>query len=143
MEKIKIRRYRKNDKEKVRKLIINVWGRRWLPGVMHAFEDYDGFVAEADGKIIGGMTLDWGSYAIVLDELIVNSEKRGQGIGKSLLEFSIDYARKNNLKFIKTFVEANNKNALALYRKYGFRKYGELRNSFELGDHYFYMCKLL
>jgi uncharacterized HAD superfamily protein len=55
---LRIREYRKSDKKTAQELIMDVWGKQWLDGVMHAFEEEDAFVAVADGEIVGGMTLD-------------------------------------------------------------------------------------
>ncbi len=139
----RITRYKESDRKQVKALIVNVWGRRWLAGVLHAFDNCDSFVVKLDGNVAGGMTLDWGTYMCLLDELIVDSTYRRHGIGTMLLGYAIQYAKRKKLKFVEDWVDTRNKPALTLYRKYGFRKYGSVSNLFERNDSYVHMCKSL
>lgn len=138
---VRIRRYRSSDRAAVRRLIIDVWGKRWLPGVASDFETSKAFVAENGGKIVAGMTLEPGTFSCLIDELIVKSSCRRQRVGSTLLKFAIARAKRMDMRFVKVFVDISNRPAL--YEKFGFRAFGEIRNAFERGDHYLYLCKFL
>lgn len=140
----KVRKYRKSDRKAAVALIENVWGKNWVPGNMHVFERFDGFVVELDGKVVGAMGLDCGTYACLIDFIIVHSDYRRMGIGKRLLLYATDYAKKKNQKILKGFVDVkDNKPVLKIWKKYGFKEDGELRNLYAPNDHYVYIYKYL
>ncbi len=142
--RVYIRKYRASDRRAAQDLILNVWGKKWLPGNMHAFERFDGYVAELDGKVVAGMSLDYGTYACLVDFIIVHSDYRRQGIADKLLKFAFKYAKERNQKIIKGFVDVkDNKPVLRIWEKYGFEEAGELRNLYAPDDHYVYIYKFL
>ncbi|MCL2377486.1 MAG: GNAT family N-acetyltransferase [Defluviitaleaceae bacterium] len=61
--------------------------------------------------------------ALWLSWFCVNPNMRGQGIGKQLLEFSIDTAREYKKKYLRLYTSDDPNEAAAqfLYEKYGFR----------------------
>ncbi|HUC38946.1 MAG TPA: GNAT family N-acetyltransferase [Candidatus Acidoferrum sp.] len=144
ISRIHIRKYKKGDKTAARELIANVWGKRWVPGNLHVFERFDGYVAELDGKVVAGMGLDCGTYACLVDFIIVHSKYRRQGIAKKLLFYAFKYAKRRKQKIIKGFVDVkNNKPVLKIWAKYGFKQDGEMRNLYASNDHYVYIYKFL
>lgn len=144
MATVRIRRYRKGDRKAAEDLIVNVWGRKWLPGNMRVFERFDGYVAELDGKVVAGMCLDCGTYACLIDFLIVHSDYRRMGIGSKLLAYATSYAKKKNQRILKGFVDVkDNKPVLKIWKRYGFIEDGELRNLYAPNDHYVYVYKYL
>jgi ribosomal protein S18 acetylase RimI-like enzyme len=138
-----IRRYRKSDEAAVRRLILDVWGKRWLDGVLYDFGRTEAFLAELDGSIVGAVTMIPGSFAWLIDELMVAKRWRKHGVGSTMLHFAIAYARKHGSRFMKVFVEKDNKTGLIIYKKFGFKRCGKIRNAFEPRDCYVYMCKFL
>ncbi len=141
---LRIRRYGKGDKKGAEELIVDAWGRKWLPGNMHVFEKFDGYVAELDGRVVGGVGLDCGTYACLIDFIIVHSKYRRRGVGKALLGFAMMYARERHQKIIKGFVDIKgNRPVLKIWKKYGFRESGELRNLYAPDDHYVYIYRKL
>jgi len=65
--------------------------------------------------------------------LAVRDGFRSQGIGKALLSAAIDKSR-GKFKKITLVVLENNKKAIGLYKKFGFRKYGFLPDAVRRGD---------
>ena len=57
--------------------------------------------------------------------LYVDKALQGQGIGKALLTFILDYAQKRNIVAIIT---SSNERSKALFRKLGFAEGGEIKN---------------
>ncbi len=57
---------------------------------------------------------------IELKRLYLTSSEKGKGLGKFLLKRSINYAREANYKYIRLETTSKFKEAVSLYRKYGF-----------------------
>ena len=70
--------------------------------------------------------------------MFVDTEYTGQGIGKKLLQLTIDKAFNNNQsEQIILGVVYTNENAIKLYKQLGFVEYGKLEKYFKTGSHYF------
>jgi ribosomal protein S18 acetylase RimI-like enzyme len=77
-------------------------------------------VAERDGQIVGcGQLWAWHRGAEIAD-LVVAAPFRGQGIGRKLIEALLQEARSLGVVAVEIGVEADNRRALALYRRLGF-----------------------
>lgn len=66
-----------------------------------------------------------GSRRAYFVSLGVSPGSRGQGIGRSLAEAGLEFARSNGFDSIKLSVEPSNAAAIALYRSLGFVQVGE------------------
>lgn len=90
------------------------------------------------------MGLDCGTYACLVDFIIVHSDYRRQGIADKLLKFAFKYAKAKNQKIIKGFVDVkDNRPVLKIWKRYGFKEAGELWNLYAPNDHYVYIYKFL
>jgi RimJ/RimL family protein N-acetyltransferase len=65
---------------------------------------------------------------------------RGRGVGRRLIQRTIDAAFEFGLSRIELTVRERNSNAIALYRSLGFLDEGLLRNALYLDDHYENLC---
>jgi len=80
-------------------------------------------------------------------QVFVDPAYQGQGIGKKLLQLSIDKAFSNEqTEQIVLSVTSANERAIGLYQRFGFAKYGRLENFFKSGAQYssqsfFYLMK--
>lgn len=97
----------------VRQLIENEQlGKIWLISV--------------DGNAVGyivltyGYSLEYAGRDALIDELYLQENYRGRGIGKQTIEFVSDFCRANRIKALHLEVEHENKPAQALYQKTGF-----------------------
>ncbi len=88
---------------------------------------FQAFVAEKeDGEIIG-MALfffayyTWVGKSLYLDDLYVKPEYRGRGVGRSLLEKVLEFAKENRCKRVRWQVLNWNTPAIAFYRKMNVR----------------------
>ena len=61
----------------------------------------------------------WKGRSIHLEDLVVNSDLRGRGIGKALYSEVIKYAVKRNVKRLEWVVLDWNKNAIDFYESSG------------------------
>ncbi|TYA59124.1 GNAT family N-acetyltransferase [Formosa maritima] len=61
------------------------------------------FFIEINGKQEAEMTYTYAdSKIIIIDHTVVSEKLKGQGIGSKLIEASVEFMRKNNLKVIPT-----------------------------------------
>ncbi len=60
---------------------------------------------------------------LLLDELYIDSNFQGKGIGKKAMEFIKQFAQENNYKKIVLEVEPHNQRAIQLYEKEKFKKH--------------------
>jgi RimJ/RimL family protein N-acetyltransferase len=88
-------------------------------------------VVEVEGKIAGAALLRRGSKGISDHTAKFRTwlvpGYRGMGLGKKLMEYTIDWAHANGLEKINLDVWSSNNRAIQLYKKYGFRVEGRLR----------------
>lgn len=84
-------------------------------------EDKVVFLAEVDGKLAGQIKLItwWNGYAYI-DDVIVNPQFRGQGVGKALMEAAIQWSREKRFPGIMLETQDDNVTACKLYDSCGF-----------------------
>lgn len=105
-------------------------------------EPCDVLVAELDGEVVGdvrvGQPIRLASHAHVLElqGLAVDPVVEGRGIGRRLLDASVDQARERGARKLSLRVLAPNSNARRLYESAGFVVEGVLRAEFHLDGHY-------
>jgi len=58
------------------------------------------FFIEESGEIVAEMTYVWTGKNIIIDHTEVSEKLEGKGIGKQLVHYAVEYARKNNLKIM-------------------------------------------
>jgi RimJ/RimL family protein N-acetyltransferase len=83
------------------------------------------FIAEVDGEIVGSVSIQGRGVAHL--GMQVARSHRGRGIGSSLLEASIAWARQAGAHKVALEVWPHNEAAIALYEKFGFEREGYLR----------------
>lgn len=102
--------------------------------VDYGFDD-DGptiFFAQVDGSLAGRIKmLRWWNQFAYVDDIVVNPEYRGLGIGRSLLERGIQWARENNFPGVMLETQDDNVPACTLYQSCGFVLSGFDRNVYK------------
>jgi ribosomal protein S18 acetylase RimI-like enzyme len=98
------------------------------------------FVALSEGEVVGWCDvlpkpLPIHAHVGVLGMGLLPSF-RGQGIGRRLLQQTVDVARANGLSRVELTVREDNPNAIALYKKVGFVVEGVQRNAFKVDGQY-------
>lgn len=100
----------------------------------YGFDD-DGptiFFAEVDGKLAGRIRMmQWWNRFGYVEDLVVNPEFRGLGIGRKLLERGIQWARENNFPGVMLETQDDNVPACTLYASCGFVLSGFDRNVYK------------
>ena len=97
--------------------VLNYW---LLPPAAHPF----GFVWEVDGRIVGNASLlrvEGCPRRWVLSNVAVYPDHRRRGIGRALVQASIDLVQRRRGEVILLQVERDNRVAQVLYAAYGFR----------------------
>jgi ribosomal protein S18 acetylase RimI-like enzyme len=90
------------------------------------------FFAEEDGKLAGRIKmLRWWNRFAYVEDLVVNPEYRGMGIGRRLLEHGIQWARENEFPGVMLETQDDNVPACTLYQSCGFVLGGFDRNVYK------------
>jgi streptothricin acetyltransferase len=90
------------------------------------------FFAEMDGKLAGRIKMMrwWNQFGYV-EDLVVNPEYRGMGIGRRLLERGIQWAHENDFPGVMLETQDDNVPACTLYKSCGFVLSGFDRNVYK------------
>lgn len=80
------------------------------------------FFAKLNGMVIGTVALMPAQEALVfeLTKMAVSPKFRGQQTGQKLMQHCIDFAKQNNFRALMLYSNTKLKNAIYIYRKYGF-----------------------
>ncbi len=80
------------------------------------------FVAQADGRVVGYITtvVDCEAGKGRIPNLAVAADFRNQGLGRKLIEFALDYFRKQGLAYAMIETMAQNAAGNHVYRECGF-----------------------
>lgn len=93
--------------------------------MMKSPEIYENYVAEVAGKVVGFISLvNYRSVyhrkgTTLINELVISSSYRNQGIGEALLKFSIQKAQEQSMDEIEVGVMKENCRAIAFYKRHG------------------------
>ena len=101
---------------------------------------YPQFVALSVGEVVGWCDVlpkTWPIYAHtgVLGVALLPA-LRGRGLGRRLIERALQAARAFGLSRVELTVRENNRNAIALYEKFGFVTEGLKRNALKIDGRY-------
>ncbi len=87
---------------------------------------YHNLVCEADGQVCGFLSLVFYSSffhrvgTALINELVIDSSRRGLGLGRQLIEAAVAEARARSLDEIEVGTEVTNQAAQQFYKKCGF-----------------------
>ena len=96
------------------------------------YSEYDyAFVYEAQDIVLGYVIVQFVVDTAHLINIAVSESHRGQGIGKELLKFVIEYFKNKLCEKIFLDVRVSNKNAIKLYENFGFEKVFIQKNLYE------------
>jgi ribosomal protein S18 acetylase RimI-like enzyme len=90
------------------------------------------FFAEVNGRLAGRIKmLRWWNRFAYVEDLVVNPEDRGLGVGRRLLEHGIQWARENQFPGVMLETQDDNVPACTLYQSCGFVLSGFDRNVYK------------
>ena len=88
----------------------------------------DIFVAVKENKVIAMVNVLYtistalGEKVAILEDMVVSQNYKNQKIGSSLIEFTLDYLKKNSFKRVTLLTDSDNFNAHNFYKKHEFTK---------------------
>ena len=88
----------------------------------------DIFVAVKENKVIAMVNILYtistalGEKVAILEDMVVFKEFKNQKIGSNLIEFTLDYLKKNSFKRVTLLTDSDNFNAHNFYKKHKFTK---------------------
>lgn len=98
---------------------------------MSKYPDYHIFVARFEGKIVGTFALlimenlaHHGSPSAIVEDVGVLPSFQGQGIGKEMMLFAMDYAKEKGCYKLNLSSNMKREKAHQFYESMGFRKHG-------------------
>jgi putative acetyltransferase len=138
MEKLRLREAANSDADMVRELVFTIltdYGLKPDPATTDSdLADIEGsyfsrggafYVYEdSEGAVVGSTGLyPMEEKTCELRKMYLHPEMRGLGLGKKLLEFSLDEARNRGFRRVVLETASVLQEAVQLYRDYGFREY--------------------
>ena len=97
------------------------------------------WVARRDAGLVGFAHATRDGTDCKLDKLYVHPAQQRQGIGAALLDAACDWARAQQARHLRLQVNRGNAQAIAAYRKYGFRivesRVFDIGGGFVMDDH--------
>ena len=129
---IKIEKMTIEDLENISKLLTTEFDDFWNYNILKQELQSDTshlFVSKNEQEDIVGFV----GVQFVLDEanitnIVTKKNCRNQGIGSALLKYIIEFSKNNNMSSITLEVNENNKYAIKLYEKFGFKTIGLRKN---------------
>lgn len=67
----------------------------------------------------------------------VRKDYWGKGIGSGIMKVLVDFCKKSGAEVVQLEVRSDNERAVALYKKFGFKKIGEYEKFMKIGDKYY------
>lgn len=98
------------------------------------------FIYILENEIVGIITYSLIYDRMELNYIYVDKSKRNMGIASKLLLHMLEDGEENNVKNITLEVNINNKEAIALYKKYGF-VVGAVRQGYYNGEDGYLMIR--
>ncbi len=97
----------------------------WRQITQGAIEEGRVWIAEAAGKVVGFMTLEfvekpWG-ISCEVETLVVSEARRGSGVGRIMMRSAEELARARGARGLRVDVLIGNDEALAFYRSLGYQ----------------------
>ncbi len=86
------------------------------------------FVVKHHGKIVGMVSLLYsistalGGKVAILEDMIIDSDFRGKGVGSLLIKYAIEYAKLNGCLRATLLTDGDNYTAHKFYSNHGFKK---------------------
>jgi GNAT superfamily N-acetyltransferase len=98
------------------------WSLRNLSDTVYRFD--------LDGELVGAATMRWRDEPSELVELAVSAERHGQGIGRRVIAWLLDEARRRERRAVEVGTSSTSLGNIAFYQKCGFRPSAVRRDYF-------------
>jgi ribosomal-protein-alanine N-acetyltransferase len=78
-----------------------------------------------------------------INNIAIHPDFQGKGLGKSLMEFAMDFGKKNNCHCAALEVRVSNQRAIELYKRLGFLTIGQVQRYYDDGENAWILRKQL
>ncbi len=101
---------------------------RGLAAVINGSEAGEILVARDDGEIVGMVSLLYtvstalGARVALLEDMVVASNRREQGIGSTLIRDAVKFAKEKGCMRITLLTDDDNEGAHRFYKRHGFKR---------------------
>jgi ribosomal-protein-alanine N-acetyltransferase len=141
-----VRAWTEEDVKEIARLEAECFSDPWTEGMLAdtlRFPIYHTFLAEEGGQVCG-----YGCIILLFEDaelanIAVAPTHRGQGVGKRILEEMHAYAKARGTERMLLEVRVSNRNAIGLYEKYGYERYGLREHYYADGEDAYLMQKKL
>lgn len=90
------------------------------------------FLAETNGEIIGYVFSSFVAGELTLENICVDPQSQGNGVGRLLMEHLLDLANTLNAEELWLEVRASNMSAIRLYERFDFINQGVRKNYYSI-----------
>lgn len=109
--------------------------KKWLENTINMIKNGKAFViwAFCGDKMVGESSINFSESRmehVGKVGLMVDKDFRGDGIGKFLIEYVLQWAKNRKLKIARLSAFSENEIAIKLYKKFGFKEWGRLPQGF-------------
>lgn len=141
-----VRAWTEEDVKEIARLEAECFTDPWTEGMLAdtlRFPIYHTFLEEEGGQVCG-----YGCIILLFEDaelanIAVAPTHRGQGVGKRILEEMHAYAKARGVERMLLEVRVSNRNAIGLYEKYGYERYGLREHYYADGEDAYLMQKKL
>ena len=141
-----VRAWEEKDVKEIARLEAECFSDPWTEGMLAdtlRFPIYHTFLVEEGGQVCG-----YGCIILLFEDaelanIAVAPTHRGQGVGKRILEEMHAYAKARGAERMLLEVRVSNRNAIGLYEKYGYERYGLREHYYADGEDAYLMQKKL
>ncbi len=86
------------------------------------------YISQKENKVVGYIGFTVAADEVYILNVAVHPDFQGQGIGKALVEKTLNYGLKNSLAFVTLEVRESNIKAINLYSHFGFESVGKRKS---------------
>ena len=132
--KIEVRDLREEDLDEVCRIEEASFSMPWKR------EDFQDLIASdnsiylvilADGRVAGAAGYTFNGFDGYINNVVIDVDRRGQGLGKVLMKELLTVGRKNGVPEFTLEVRVSNTPAIKLYESLGFKSEGVRKNFYE------------
>ena len=132
--KIEVRDLRKEDLDAVCAIEESSFSMPWKREDFQGLIDSDNsiyLVILADGRVAGAAGYTFNGFDGYINNVVIDVDRRGQGLGKVLMKELLTVGRKNGVPEFTLEVRLSNTPAIKLYESLGFKSEGVRKNFYE------------
>lgn len=132
--KIEVRDLRTEDLDEVCRIEEASFSMPWKREDFQGLIDSDNsiyLVILADGRVAGAAGYTFNGFDGYINNVVIDVDRRGQGLGKVLMKELLTVGRKNGVSEFTLEVRVSNTPAIKLYESFGFKSEGVRKNFYE------------